>query len=91
MQSLAKQDELEDQERNKWISLSALMLIGLLNCEGTQTEKAQVFLRIVQPEYTRQILVIDREVHLAVFFLTNLATVLLYMQKKVARDGRECD
>ena len=74
-----------------WISLSGLMLIGCLHCNGTYAEKAEVFMRIVQPSMAQHILVVDKELRMAIFFLTNLATVLSYMQHKVARDGRDQD
>ena len=34
---------------NAWVSVDALMLIGLLLCPGTNLEKAKCFYMIVQP------------------------------------------
>ena len=42
-----------------WISVNALLLIGCLKCSGADSQKAEVFYRIVQPEMTDRILVFD--------------------------------
>ena len=52
---------------------------------GTDHEKAEVFLRIVQPEMTKRVLVQDKDIRMAVFFLTNASTILLYMTSKEVR------
>ena len=38
-----------------------------------------------------RILAADKDIRMSLFFLTNLATILLYMQVKVARKGRSSD
>ena len=38
---------------------------------------------------TEKITVIDKDIRMAIFFMTNLSTVLLFMCAKVARKGRE--
>lgn len=50
-QDIAKMDPINglDPERN-WISITALLLWGILNCYGLDSENAEVFFRVVQPE-----------------------------------------
>lgn len=67
-----------DQDFN-WINVNALLLIGCLRCSGTDSQKGEVFYRIVQPEMTHRVLVFDKDIKMAIFFLTNLATILEQM------------
>ena len=85
-------DQLNEQRRAKlhhgtgldleftWISVNALILIGCLKCKGTDHQKSEVFYRVVQPEMTTRVLCFDRDIKMSVFFLTNMATVLEFMQ-----------
>ena len=50
-------------------------------------EKAEVFHRVVQPEMQSRIPIADKDIRMAVFFLTNISTVLLYMTEKEVRDS----
>ncbi len=43
-------------EGELWVSESALIVLGLLACEGTDAHKANVFYRLVYPDKTAQIL-----------------------------------
>ena len=50
-QKVAKKLEINGLDPNEdWLSVTALLLIGCLNCPGSDLEKAEVFLRVVQPE-----------------------------------------
>ena len=71
-----------------WISISALMLIGILKCKGTDSEKAAVFYRVVQPEMTPRVLVKDRDIRMSIFFLTNLTTILEFMQVNMVKSRK---
>ena len=62
-----------------WISVNALILIGCLQCIGSDKHKADVFYRVVQPEMTHHVLVFDKDIRMAIFFMTNLATILRFM------------
>ena len=53
-----------------WLSVNALILIGCLKCRGKDSEKAHVFYRVVSPEMTDRILVFDKDIRMAIFFLT---------------------
>ena len=81
----AEHNEL-DPECN-WISINALVLIGCINCEGRDYEKAQVFYRVVQPAMLPRIFVTNQDIRMALFFVTNLSTILHYMSKKVSKEG----
>ena len=86
--------QVQEQERLKrdarrgldpafeWVSINALVLIGCLKCSGSDSQKAEVFYRVVQPEMTDRILIFDRDIRLAVFFLTCLVTILEFMQRR---------
>ena len=63
------------------------MLIGCINCEGRDYEKAQVFYRVVQPAMLPRIFVTNQDIRMALFFITNLSTILHYMSKKVSKEG----
>ena len=82
-QKTAKKDPFHglDQEFT-WINVNALILIGCLKCSGTDSQKAEVFYRVIQPEMSDRILVFDKDIRMAIFFLTNLATILEQMQKE---------
>lgn len=68
-----------------WISVNALLLIGCLKCSGLDSQKAEVFYRVVQPEMTDRILIFDKDIRMAIFFLTCRATILEYMQKDLIK------
>ena len=89
-QLLAKQQEENGLDPDLiWISVNALVLIGCLNCSGKDIEKADVFYRVVQPEMLPRIYVSDRDIRMSLLFMINMATILFYMQGKIARDGHD--
>ena len=75
-----------DQEFN-WISINALVLIGCLKCSGRDSQKAEVFYRVVQPEMGNRVLIFDKDIRMSIFFLTNLATILEFMQRNLRKRG----
>lgn len=86
-QKLAKKLERNGLDPGEhWISVNALVLLGCLNCTGSDKDKAEVFLRVVAPEMGMRILVSDNDIRLAIFFLTNLSTILLHMTTKQVRE-----
>ena len=84
MQALAMSDpETGLDPDSDWISVNALILIGCLKCSGSDKQKGDVFYRVVQPEMGNRVLCQDRDIRMAIFFLTNLATILEYMQHRI--------
>ena len=75
-----------DQECD-WISINALVLIGCINCAGSDCEKSEVLYRVVQPEMLARIFVINEDIRMTIFYMTNLATILRYMKNKICREG----
>ena len=75
-----------DPEFN-WISINALVLIGCLKCSGMDSQKAEVFYRVVQPEMGNRVLIFDKDIRMSIFFLTNLATILELMQRNLRKRG----
>ena len=67
--------------------MNALLLIACLKCSGRDSQKAEVFYRVVSPEMTDRILVFDQDIKMAIFFLTNTATILEFMLRKLVRMG----
>ena len=59
-----------------WISVDALLLLGLLQCSGTNLEKAKCFYMIVQPSFDAYITYQDKDLQRALHFLISLSTVL---------------
>lgn len=70
-----------------WFSVNALVLFGILKCSGSDSQKAQAFYRVIQPEFTHLVLVYDKDIKMAVFFLTSLATILESAQIQLAKSG----
>ena len=88
---LAKQDVDENglDPDCDWISINAIILLGIVNCDGSDADKGEVFYRVVQPAMLPRIFITNQDIRMALFFITNLATILLYMRAKVSRDGSE--
>ena len=63
----------------EWINICALLLYGILKCKGSDTDNAEVFHRVVCPEMPSRILVLDKDIRMAVFFMTNLSTIFHVM------------
>ena len=72
----------------KWISVNALILIGCMNCDGTNQEKAEVLFRMIQPSTLPRVTISNQNIRMCIFYMTNLATVLSYMKTKVTREGK---
>lgn len=66
-----------------WISVDALLLLGCLHCGGFDTEKAQVFHRVVAPEYEDLVLVADRDLQKSMMFMISAATILEQMTREI--------
>jgi len=62
-------------------------LIGCLKCGGKDSEKADAFYRVVQPEMGERVLIFDKDIKMCIFFLVNLATILELMQRNLGRDS----
>ena len=71
----------------KWISINALILIGCLKCSGRDSQKAEAFYRVVQPEMGDRVLIFDKDIRMCIFFLCNLATILEFMQRNLRMPG----
>lgn len=68
------------------ISIDALILLGCFQCAGTDTEKAEVFVRVVTPEMQKYIMVSDSDLTTALHFMISLATVLEEMTREMMRN-----
>ena len=68
------------------ISVNSLLLMGILRCRGSYKDKAEVFQRVVQPEGQRRIMITDKDIRLALYFMTSLATILQMMQNQMVMD-----
>lgn len=62
-----------------WISVDALLLLGCLHCNGLDSDKAEVFTRIVAPEYDNLVLLVDKDLRMSMMFLITSATILEQM------------
>ena len=71
------------QRRAHEISINSLLLLGIIRCTGSYTDKAKVFQRVVAPEGQRQVLIKDKDIKQAVYFLTSMATILQQMQNEM--------
>ena len=79
-QAEAKQDPSTglDPEFN-WINVNALLLIGILNCQGSDTDNAEVFYRIVQPAMKPRVTSFDKDLRKTLVFMVNMSTILYIM------------
>ena len=72
-----------------WISVDALLLFGCLHCGGLDSEKAQVFTRVVAPELDDMIYYKDKDLHMSMLFLITAATILEQMICDIVQNPRE--
>lgn len=80
-QELAKQDPSNKLDQDcKWISISGILIWGILNCEGTNRENSEVFQRVVQPEMQPHVFASDKELRQSIFLIINMATILNWMK-----------
>ena len=85
-QAKAKLDPINGLDQDfKWINVSALILIGIVYCQGSDTENAEVFYRVIQPEMRKRVFVLDKDYRLALFFISLLSTILNLMQRDMVR------
>ena len=63
--------------------------MGIVYCSGSDAENSEVFYRVIQPECSKRVLAVDKDYRLALFFITNLATILTLMQKNMLREKKK--
>ena len=61
--------------------------MGCLNCAGSDGQLADVFYRVVQPESLPRVLQTDKDIQIAIFFLTSLSTILNYMLTQITAES----
>ena len=66
-----------------FISIDALILHALVQCQGTGREKAEVFVRVISPEMQENILVDDEDLRIAVSFMISSATIFEEMTREM--------
>ena len=82
----------EDKFEDAWISVDALLLLGVLKCSGLDSEKATVFHRVVAPEYDTIITITDKDLSTGIRFLVSTATILEEMTRDfVSNPAAEVD
>ena len=64
-----------------FISIDALVLLALVQCQGDYSQKAEVFHRVVAPEYENFIPVTDKDLKTALHFMISIATILEEMTR----------
>ena len=69
-----------------WISVDALLLLGCLHCGGLDSEKAQVFHRVVAPEFDEMVMVADKDLRKSMYFMIIAATILEQMTREIIDD-----
>ena len=69
-----------------WISVDALLLLGCLHCSGLDSEKAQVFHRVVAPELDDMVMLSDKDLRKSMYFMITLATILEQMTREIIED-----
>ena len=69
-----------------WISVDALVLLGCLHCGGLDSEKAQVFHRVVAPEFDEMVMVADKDLRKSMYFMIIAATILEQMTREIIED-----
>ena len=69
-----------------WISVDALLLLGCLHCGGLDSEKAQVFHRVVAPELDDMVMLSDKDLRKSMYFMIICATILEQMTREIIED-----
>lgn len=83
--------EIENPKPNPeetWISLDALILLGCLHCGGYDSEKAEVFHRIIAPEYESIVKITDKDLKSAMYFMITAATIVEGMIRDLVESPR---
>lgn len=71
-----------------WISLDALILLGCLHCGGYDSQKAEVFHRIIAPEYESIVKITDKDLKSAMYFMITAATIVEGMIRDLVESPR---
>ena len=66
---------------NAWISVEALILYGIVHCNGTDHEKSEVFHRVVAPENNDVVTITDKDLVTAMRFMILTATIIEQMTR----------
>lgn len=66
-----------------FISLEALLLYGCIQCGGYDTQKAEVFHRVIAPELDDIVIIIDKDIEAALRFLILTATIFEEMTRDI--------
>ena len=69
-----------------WISVDALILLGVVYCEGLDSEKAAVFHRVVAPEYDSIVTITDKDLNTGIRFMVSTATILEEMTRDIVEN-----
>ena len=80
------QSGTQGQARTDLISLDAIILLACVQCEGSDTDKAEVFLRVVSPEMLDHIVSIDKDLRTAVHFMITISTIFEEMTREISRN-----
>jgi len=64
-----------------WISIDALLLLGCLHCGGFDSQKAQVFHRVIAPELGDTVMLSDKDLRKSMMFMITAATILEEMTR----------
>ena len=75
-------EEITPSLEQATIVVDALLLYGCVYCQGKHTEKAEVFHRIVAPEFSDIISIADKDLKTAFLFMISLATVIEQMVRE---------
>ena len=67
------------------ISVDALMLAGLLQCSGSNMQKANCFFLIVCPTFEPMISLQDKDLRTALNFMVTISTVIEEMTQDLVR------
>ena len=59
-----------------WVNERALIALGILVCDGTYAQKANIFYRLVTPKSEWQISATDKNLRLLLFFMINTACIV---------------
>ena len=65
----------------QWISIDALVLLGCVRCCGYDSEKAQVFHRVVAPQQQDVVTITDTDLKDALRFMISTSTILEEMER----------
>ena len=70
-----------ERPEDHWISVDALILLGCVRCCGYNSEKAQVFHRVVAPQQYDVVSITDTDLSDALRFMISTSTILEEMER----------